>query len=1042
MKSRILSCLVLAAASFGMTACVDPEIDPESGHTGRGESSVSLGVTFHALSNGSLGATRSERGDLIGAIDDVFVAWYTEDGALAGSAYLPHDRMDVTDVDRPGSATELRTQHAEFQCRIPYGRYRIYAVANMGDLSSDDALAARIGREEDLRSIVQEWVDDPVGDNCQMAGYFTPNDSGGTRGEAPLLTVDAPRQRLHAWIRRLVSKVTVSFDTADLYENVYIYIKSARIHNIPRSCTLLDPNDGKRIADPAKDVIFAGDTIAYGSGDDFNAWPRLTRAGNPLGGGDTKAQLHRNDARALFFFENMQGEGKLKWQDTTGMNSSVTFPDGNKPDDEGYRDGKPCGTYIEVEGYYISNTVANPGKGRIVYRFMLGKDTERDYNAERNFHYKLTLRFRGHANDVDWHIEYDEDKGIYAPNPYFISYLYDHEMMLPLKIKGKPVGKLKAEIVENNWGPHEAGSEFEYYRGEVYTMSGKPDAGVYADSRPEEPQVKDGPWNGFLSLVKTHINWIGRDKPYWSGYNYFYWKQRPQDFGTGLNGMDLTSYGSSLLNGMGEGGFSPRGCREYDLSQSATVPDAADGDYIVTRNDADEQTVVQIPFYTRALQLTDKTGFSGNNPYFAYRRSAKVRLEVQLEGHALPTVDTITIYQVRRVVNPKGIYRRHDNDAAFHVALTHRLNEAATRYTVYESEGPWKAEVEVGKEWIKLNGVLGGTVEGSTGSEIRFTYQPAGTIGEDQSRCGIILVRYHNLSCYHRIFVRQGYAPIRVAGSAKWHTFNLKYQDHEAAAPCEEGSLFRYGNVDQPIDAVNNQFDRFADHATTPFRLAPTSSGLTGTWNAVPGQTRITSKSRSSEGFSNMPQTIGGRQCHVAELADFEALQKNCQFAFGVLYDDASTETSLNLSDVNGYAYYNASNTNKGMRGCFVFNPAGSLNSGGAGANIFFPVGVSGYGRRKHCAQENGKYGVLRYAARSALYTSSDVRYRPLFHTIYTNFGGLYWCNRQSNGTSSWDINVSTYDFNHFGSNAFLISDWTAGDGPNVSDACFVRLVE
>lgn len=191
-----------------------------------------------------------------------------------------------------------------------------------------------------------------------------------------------------------------------------------------------------------------------------------------------------------------------------------------------------------------------------------------------------------------------------------------------------------------------------------------------------------------------------------------------------------------------------------------------------------------------------------------------------------------------------------------------------------------------------------------------------------------------------------------------------------------------------------------------------------------------------------MPQTIGGRQCHVAELADFEVLQKNCQFAFGVLYDDASTETSLNLSDVNGYACYNASNTNKGMCGCFVFNPAGSLNSGGAGANIFFPVGVSGYGRRKHCAQENGKYGVLRYAARSALYTSSDVRYRPLFHTIYTNFGGLYWCNRQSNGTSSWDINVSTYDFNHFGSNAFLISDWTAGDGPNVSDACFVRLVE
>ena len=143
-----------------------------------------------------------------------------------------------------------------------------------------------------------------------MAGYFTPNDSGGTRGEAPLLTVDAPRQRLHAWIRRLVSKVTVSFDTTGLYENVYIYIKSARIRNIPRSCTLLDANDGKRIADPAKDVIFAGDTIAYGSGDDFNAWPRLTKANNPLGGGDTKAQLHRNDARPMPAFRGAEAYGR------------------------------------------------------------------------------------------------------------------------------------------------------------------------------------------------------------------------------------------------------------------------------------------------------------------------------------------------------------------------------------------------------------------------------------------------------------------------------------------------------------------------------------------------------------------------------------------------------------------------------------------------------------------------------------------------------------------------------------------------------------
>ena len=137
------------------------------------------------------------------------------------------------------------------------------------------------------------------------------------------------------------------------------------------------------------------------------------------------------------------------------------------------------------------------------------------------------------------------------------------------------------------------------------------------------------------------------------------------------------------------------------------------------------------------------------------------------------------------------------------------------------------------------------------------------------------------------------------------------------------------------------------------------------------------------------------------------------------------------------------------MRGCFVFNPKGSLNSGGEGANLFFPVGVAGYGRRKNRAQEGGKLGVLRYATRGGLYTSSDVHYRPMFYTISTNFGAIYWLNRKemndkNEPVTAWDINVSTYDFNQFGNNAFLISDWNSGKetDENISDACFVRLVE
>lgn len=83
------------------------------------------------------------------------------------------------------------------------------------------------------------------------------------------------------------------------------------------------------------------------------------------------------------------------------------------------KDEVELGTYIEVEAYYDSRAKGNEGKGKIFYRFMLGKDTEFDYDAERNHHYKLTMNFLGNANDVDWHIRLSGGIGHVHPNPYF-----------------------------------------------------------------------------------------------------------------------------------------------------------------------------------------------------------------------------------------------------------------------------------------------------------------------------------------------------------------------------------------------------------------------------------------------------------------------------------------------------------------------------------------------------------------------------------------------------------------------------------------------
>lgn len=306
MKSKAIYYLLLGGMLFGFGSCMRDDLDAEAEPIGKGESRVSFAVTFQALSNLSLGKTRSLKGDQIAEIEDIFIAWYNEDGSLAGSGYRTREQMKISNPEREGNPTEQTTQRAEFTYNIPYGRYRIYAVANMGDLAANTRYAEKIALEEDFRRIAPAWETDPelTRNNDQMSGYFTANkpESGAVRGEAPLLTINSAKPTIHAWLRRLASKVTISFDTKNLYDNVYIYIKSARIHNIPRSCTLLDANDEQRIKDPDNDVWFAGDTIEYGQGTDFNQWPRQTKGSNPLGGtAQSKEQLHANDARSLFF---------------------------------------------------------------------------------------------------------------------------------------------------------------------------------------------------------------------------------------------------------------------------------------------------------------------------------------------------------------------------------------------------------------------------------------------------------------------------------------------------------------------------------------------------------------------------------------------------------------------------------------------------------------------------------------------------------------------------------------------------------------------
>ena len=133
----------------------------------------------------------------------------------------------------------------------------------------------------------------------------------------------------------------------------------------------------------------------------------------------------------MFFFENMQGDqpyDKRQDADKDGELDHPGLPPHLQQPDKDYskyrpKDNVPYGTYIEVDAYYRSINEEKVGSGDIKYRFMLGKNITTNYDAERNHHYKLTLKFKNFANDADWHIEYAEpEPGIEVPNPYYISY--------------------------------------------------------------------------------------------------------------------------------------------------------------------------------------------------------------------------------------------------------------------------------------------------------------------------------------------------------------------------------------------------------------------------------------------------------------------------------------------------------------------------------------------------------------------------------------------------------------------------------------------
>ncbi len=1128
-----------------------------------GEDIITLDLDFMPMSSSELqtrGNLWSIPGGGMSDIRDLCLVIFDEEGKYADMMdisdlhYEENKNYDRTEADTSNGqpTSELTSVRRKYRLDLPTGNYFVYAVANLGEYSADavtkstrsvllDDMNIKNMSREQFRRYRTVWNTSNFRCNSEMTGICTvgalPGNAvytGEVDSDSPIYL--RPGLKLHCWLRRLASKVTVDFDASNLNPSTTIYLKEIRVRDIPYDCSLFEKNSashptlgGSTIpydrpggllenSHSVHGVRLCGDTYAQkddGEIDHVN-WPFLT-AGIPtlrdlVNTFDTDLQIpqavkarrdvltsigHANSAPALFFYENMQGrdESKPKAADAD-LDGVIDSPDSYLVSDPDYKDRVPGGTYVEVIAYYHSLEKGNEGEGNIIYRFMLGKDVVCDYNAERNYHFKLTLCFNGYANDVDWHIEYDRDKPPFSlPEEYYISYGYNEMMEFPVTVSGElKDGIISAEIIQNDWQP----SRMWLDQKPATRANGASVFSPYAYGNIPYPRDDArGVSLGFLSLRKPQNDVIGANKGASLDDSHAYiWRAwsgdalDPGDKSRNLHTEDQTLYhtnrdtisyydrdykgkrslGYRVYQFTGLNESTPTGDLYYNQTNRPEYAETEDGGFRLHTIKSASQlyprtTTFYIPMYTRERNICTKTGFTGENPYNNYQRRAKVRIRFTVKGRngkEYRCNKVVNVIQVAKIGNPMGIWRDWNNAAPFDVQLKYLKEDGLTYEDLTSHEGGWSAEVEQGSEWILLNGGRQ-KVTGKKGEKIHFTYRPIGILANSkQVRCGIITVRYHNFACIHKIFVRQGYAPIRISPqSVAYHTGNLVTATSEATNPCDEGSMFRIGNLAQPLDAVNNVNDgpqwaqvtpsMFKDHANTDLVIA--GQKATKKWNEI-------SVNGNKEKFKWPEITINGKTSRLMRVADIVHLRDGydgntdrIRYQYGVLYSDKATQTGGSHDQAFHYKQANTATHSYGMRGCFVYNNID-------GKQIFFPIGSSGYGVRKAQRKtltapdqigwssspvEIGT-AVVRYAAGRITYSNAPA-YTPLLWDIFRAEGANYWAEEPADDTArgdngkhrtALDLNFKTFDFNTLGNELFFGDD-AGGYG---SDACFIRLVD
>ncbi|MCM1111029.1 MAG: hypothetical protein NC336_07475 [Clostridium sp.] len=878
----ILFAMALTSAPM-LTSCTD-DIEYVGGEIEEGVSVVNAEVSFKAFTPAL--ESRSD-GDAMKYINTLWLVIYDRNGNYIRHQQVTNFKTKVEEA-RPGEgSSEATTGCAKFDLTIENGYYRIYVVANhdMSDVAETD-----IDEIAKLKRLDLEWKSGDVTQNAQMFGWLingSKDDDHGT--DAPLVAIRNNNSSLHAWVRRAASKVTIAFNTNNLNEYVKIYIKSVTIKDIPTHCYLSDENAPGDDNYTLSSELIDGETIYFGSAketdkgkDNHGNWP-VIRSGDRVYGlysdrsgrldnadsmelSELIAREHSEEAPALYFYENMQGQGisgteSDKRQDVTGASKQVSYPDGIYTDNKAWKDAKPYGTYVEVKGYYENIGSLKPGRGDITYRFMLGKDHITDYDAERNHHYKVTMNFNGNANDIDFHIDYKEEArpGFMVQDTTYVSYLYrqrSHTIIRATPKAGYDLLTLEAYILDNEWRPHNVpdAEAQDLYNLKAWKMQieNKDDYSKTVNGYPRPDFIAtwtdiDGQTHTDASATNTEFGFLSLREIKLQTYEMGGAWNKTKELVSNLRKQYFHGGVGNTGNNPLENSFGHRYYREIPNTNGSHVVDkgSKDGEFDIHRQENGNTCdyILEVPLFTRAMSIDSWAVYSGANPFYDHYRYARVRfiatykkVDPKVDGPSqYQESDQTIVLQSQRIINPRTIYRSYNNKESFVVSLCYsKLTPKATldkdknpvvdtKTEIFQpiiSDGPWSATIESdpnGIVSISANGrtitKVGQSITGRNNTPVEFTYRPVKDAPKDGSYGAIITVYYNGNNCSHKIVVNQGFGPTQmIPNGPKWSAFNVFDKDHLTINPLNIGNTFRrQPDLDEPISEINNEIYKVHD---------------------------------------------------------------------------------------------------------------------------------------------------------------------------------------------------------------------------------------